>query len=116
MEWLLAAVFQPRKELPMTSLRKRMIEDMQVRNRSPHTQAAYVQQASLFSRYFDKSPVLLGPEDIRTYQIYLGTVNLPDEVRDEGRNLAVSLCRDTDARDLQPRSHRVGAKRSKLWR
>ena len=55
----------------MTSLRKRMIEDMQVRNRSPHTQAAYVQQASLFSRYFDKSPVLLGPEDIRTYQIYL---------------------------------------------
>jgi hypothetical protein len=33
----------------MTSLRKRMIEDMQVRNRSPHTQAAYIQQASLFS-------------------------------------------------------------------
>jgi integrase/recombinase XerD len=55
----------------MTSLRKRMIEDMQIRNRSPHTQAAYVQQASLFSRYFDKSPLLLGPEDIRTYQIHL---------------------------------------------
>ena len=55
----------------MTSLRKRMIEDMQVRNRSPHTQASYIQQVSLFSRYFDKSPLLLGPEDIRGYQIFL---------------------------------------------
>jgi integrase/recombinase XerD len=52
----------------MTSLRKRMIEDLQVRNRSPHTQAAYIQQVSLSSRYFDKSPVLL---DIRGYQIFL---------------------------------------------
>ena len=33
----------------MTILRKRMIEDMQIRNKSPHTQAAYVQQVSLFS-------------------------------------------------------------------
>ncbi|MGB8528494.1 MAG: site-specific integrase, partial [Rhodoplanes sp.] len=55
----------------MTSLRKRMIEDMQVRNRSPHTQASYVQQVSLFARFFDKSPELLGPEDIRTYQVFL---------------------------------------------
>ena len=55
----------------MTSLRNRMIEDMQVRNRSPHTQSAYVQQVSLFARYFGKSPERLGPEDIRTYQIYL---------------------------------------------
>jgi integrase/recombinase XerD len=55
----------------MTGLRSRMIEDMQVRNRSPHTQAAYVQQVSLFARYFGKSPDLLGPEDIRAYQIYL---------------------------------------------
>jgi integrase/recombinase XerD len=55
----------------MTILRKRMIEDMQIRNRSPHTQAAYVQQVLLFSRHFGKSPELLGPEDIRNYQIYL---------------------------------------------
>ena len=48
-----------------------MIEDMQVRNRSPHTQASYVQQVSLFARFFDKSPELLGPEDIRTYQVFL---------------------------------------------
>ena len=36
----------------MTSLRRRMIEDMQVRNLSPHTQTSYVQQVSLFARHF----------------------------------------------------------------
>jgi integrase/recombinase XerD len=55
----------------MTPIRQRMIEDMQVRNLSPHTQASYVQQVSLFARYFSKSPELLGPEQIRAYQVYL---------------------------------------------
>src|SRR6266446_9605486 len=55
----------------MTSLRQRMIEDMQIRNLSVHTQAAYVLQVSLFARHFSKSPELLGPEQIRAYQIYL---------------------------------------------
>jgi integrase/recombinase XerD len=43
----------------MTILRQRMIEDMQVRNLSPHTQATYVEQVSRFARYFDKSPEVL---------------------------------------------------------
>lgn len=55
----------------MTSLRRRMTEDMQVRSLSAHTQATYVQQVSLFARHFNKSPELLGPEEIRCYQIYL---------------------------------------------
>ena len=55
----------------MTSLRQRMIEDMQVRNLSPHTQASYVQQVSLFARHFRQSPDALGPEEIRAYQLYL---------------------------------------------
>jgi hypothetical protein len=38
----------------MTPLRRRMIEDMQVRNFSPHTQNSYVQQVSLFARHFSK--------------------------------------------------------------
>jgi site-specific recombinase XerD len=48
-----------------------MLEDMQIRNLSPHTQASYVQQVSLFARHFGKSPLELSPDDIRTYQIYL---------------------------------------------
>ena len=55
----------------MTVLRQRMTEDMQVRNLSPHTQASYLQQVSLFARYFLMSPDALTPEHIRTYQIYL---------------------------------------------
>jgi len=55
----------------MTSLRQRMIGDMQVRNLSPHTQASYVQQVSLFARHFRQSPQALGPEAVRAYQLYL---------------------------------------------
>ena len=55
----------------MTSLRERMIEDMQVRNLAGNTQDSYVRQVSLFARHFNKSPELLGPEQIRAYQVYL---------------------------------------------
>ena len=55
----------------MTSLRQRMTEDMQVRNLALNTQMSYVQQVSLFARHFNQSPETLGPEDIRTYQVYL---------------------------------------------
>lgn len=55
----------------MTPLRQRMTEDMQVRNLALNTQMSYVQQVALFARHFNKSPEQLGPEDIRTYQVYL---------------------------------------------
>ena len=57
----------------MTPLRQRMTEDMAVRNLSPCTQSAYVLQVSLFARHFGKSPHLLGPEQIRDYQVFLTT-------------------------------------------
>lgn len=55
----------------MTPLRLRMINDMQLRNLSPHTQDCYLLQISQFARHFAKSPALLGTEDVRTYQVYL---------------------------------------------
>ena len=55
----------------MTPLRQRMIEDMQVRNLSPHTIDCYVRQVALFARYFNRSPELLGPDEIRAYQLHL---------------------------------------------
>ena len=55
----------------MTPLRQRMLEDMRVRNLSPRTQETYLLQVALFARHFRQSPDLLGPEEIRAYQLYL---------------------------------------------
>lgn len=55
----------------MTPLRRRMLEDMQIRNFSENTRQTYLLQVGMFARHFSKSPDALGPEQIRTYQIYL---------------------------------------------
>ena len=53
---------------PMTPLRQRMLEDMQIRNYSPHTIDGYLRYAAQFAKHFGTSPDRLGPEHIRTYQ------------------------------------------------
>lgn len=55
----------------MTPLRRRMIEDMQIRNLAPRTQVCYVEQVDRFARHFRKSPERLGQAEIRAWQIYL---------------------------------------------
>jgi len=55
----------------MSPLRRRMIEDMKVRNLSPATQRSYVNAVVRFSRHFDHSPHLLGIEEVRAYQVHL---------------------------------------------
>ncbi len=55
----------------MTTLRKRMIEDMRIKNLAPSTQKCYVEHVAAFARYFRQSPERLGPEHIRAYQLYL---------------------------------------------
>jgi integrase/recombinase XerD len=57
----------------MSPLRRRMIEDMTVRNLSPATQRSYVHAVARFSQYFDKSPDRLGLEDVRAYQVHLAS-------------------------------------------
>jgi len=55
----------------MSPLRRRMIEDMTVRNLSPATQRSYIHAVQKFSRYFGRSPDLLDLEDVRAFQVHL---------------------------------------------
>jgi integrase/recombinase XerD len=55
----------------MTPLRRRMIEDMLVRNFSPNTQRSYVHYVAEFARHYKTSPEYLSFEHVRAYQVYL---------------------------------------------
>jgi integrase/recombinase XerD len=55
----------------LSPLRRRMIEDMTVRNLSPATQRSYIHAVAKFSRYFGCSPDRLGLEDVRAFQVQL---------------------------------------------
>jgi len=57
----------------VSPLRRRMIDDMTLRNLSPATQRSYLHAVANFSRYFDRTPDRLGLEDVRACQVYLGS-------------------------------------------
>jgi integrase/recombinase XerD len=59
------------KGVSMSALRQKMIEDMQIRNYSPHTIEAYVRCVAHFAKHFGKSPDLLTPAHVREYQLHL---------------------------------------------
>lgn len=55
----------------MTILRQRMLEDLRIRNYAAPTVACYVRSVAEFAKHFKKSPEDLGPEEIRSWQLYL---------------------------------------------
>lgn len=55
----------------MTPLRQRMLDEMQVRNLSPHTIRAYLNAVSLFARHYHCSPEQLGSDDVKAYVLQM---------------------------------------------
>lgn len=55
----------------MTPLRQRMLEGMSIRHLAENTQQSYLHQISSYAKHFRRSPEVLGPEGVRTYQVYL---------------------------------------------
>jgi integrase/recombinase XerD len=55
----------------MTALRQRMLEDLRIRNYAPTTVACYIRSVAEFAKHFNKPPDQLGPEDIRSWQLFL---------------------------------------------
>jgi len=55
----------------LSPLRRRMIEDMTVRNLSPATQQSYIHAVAGFSLFFPCPPDRLGAEEMRRFQLHL---------------------------------------------
>ena len=57
-------------ETPITPLRARMIEDMNVRKFNDKTQNDYIRHVKTFSTFLGRSPVKATPEDLRHFQVH----------------------------------------------
>lgn len=55
----------------MTPLRQRFIDDLRLRNYAQRTIDTYVSRVACFAKHFGRSPELLGPEEVRTFQLHL---------------------------------------------
>jgi site-specific recombinase XerD len=58
----------------ISSLRRRMIEDMTIRKFAPKTQHDYVQRVKDFATFLGRSPATASKEDVRRYQLHLASI------------------------------------------
>src|SRR6202050_1585107 len=72
---------------PMTALRKRMLDDLHIRNYAPTTVECYVRSVAEFAKHFNKPPDQLGAEEIRAWQLFL-----PNEKRVKPPPYIQALC------------------------
>jgi site-specific recombinase XerD len=55
----------------MTPLRQRFIDDLRLRNYARRTIETYVGHIASFAKHFGRSPDLLGPNEVREYQLHI---------------------------------------------
>jgi len=58
-------------------LRQRMLDDMSMLKLSPQTQTAYIRAVKNFTRFLGRSPDTAGAEDLRRYQLHMGSSKGP---------------------------------------
>ena len=56
----------------VSPLRRRMIEDMTIRNLAPKTQQGYIRTIKTFAGFLGRSPDTASFEDVRRFQLHLG--------------------------------------------
>lgn len=71
----------------MTPLRRRMLEDMQLRAFSPRTQQAYLAAVHRLAQHFHKSPDLITDEELRQYFLHL-----TQDRHDARATITIALC------------------------
>ena len=55
----------------MTALRRRMLEDLQLRGLAPKTQQCYVEAVKLLAQHYRRAPDQISKGEIRQYFLYL---------------------------------------------
>ena len=55
----------------MTPLRQRFIDDLRLRNYARRTIDTYVSRVACFAKHFGRSPEVLGPKEVRDFQLHL---------------------------------------------
>ncbi len=94
----------------MTPLRQRFIDDLRLRNYSPTTIETYVGRRRRFAKHFGRSPEVLGPEEIRAFQLDLLAAQCPGAVQPGRLCLALPVPRHArPARATAPHSLRQAA-------
>jgi len=63
--------FVGHKEVPVTQLRQKMLEELQRRNYAQSTVKGYLRIVQDFAQYFHQPPDKLGPDHLRQYQAHL---------------------------------------------
>ena len=99
-------------EEAMSPLRRRMIEDMRIRNLAPKTQQGYIRNVKAFAAFLGRSPGTASREDVRRFQLHLtssgaGTPKINSAVTAVRFFFDVTLDRPDIAKHLSCAPHRA---------